>query len=386
MMAVLEASEPDISTNVATLLSTYKIPQVSHGSHLAVLNDKTQFPFFYQMAPREEVHYLGIVKLLLHFRWTWVGLLASDNDDGEKFRNTLTALMLNSSICAAFSRSIPDAGVMASLRSEEKYLNLASFFKQGHLNAIIFYGHILDMLTLEIVIQIIHEATQVAVGKVWITALLLDPLFSLMCDNPSKYITVHGSLSIMSQTKKGRMYPYAEMCKPLIQEFLEKSFDPFYSKPVWSVRGHLRYTEKERQEAGPWEALKEHLPLRAYNIYTSIQAVAHTISAAYSSRSAQRMRISGGGLEHSQIQPWQLHPHLRHLQFFNSSVGRVRLDENGDLQTDVDIVNVVIWRNRSTSTVKVGSLERQASGVINLTIDQDAIVWPTWYKQVGKMH
>ncbi|XP_077186141.1 vomeronasal type-2 receptor 26-like [Paroedura picta] len=57
------------------------------------------------------------------------------------------------------------------------------------------------------------------------------------------------------------------------------------------------------------------------------------------------------------------------------------LGENGDLAANLDIVNLVMFRNSSILSVKVGSIERQESGETKLTIDQDAIVWPTWYKQ-----
>ncbi|XP_060094619.1 vomeronasal type-2 receptor 26-like [Heteronotia binoei] len=78
----------------------------------------------------------------------------------------------------------------------------------------------------------------------------------------------------------------------------------------------------------------------------------------------------------------QLHRFLRHSHIHNSSAGGTDLGENRDLEANLDIVNTVILQNYSVLSVKVGSIERQASGEMNLTIDQDAIVWPTWYNQM----
>ncbi|KAL8213435.1 UNVERIFIED_CONTAM: hypothetical protein K2H54_065145 [Gekko kuhli] len=76
-----------------------------------------------------------------------------------------------------------------------------------------------------------------------------------------------------------------------------------------------------------------------------------------------------------------LHPFLRHFQFSNISLDGVNLGGNRDLAAGIDIVNMVAAHNGSIRSVKVGSLERQASGEIKFTIEQDAIVWPRRYKQ-----
>ncbi|XP_053149363.1 vomeronasal type-2 receptor 26-like [Hemicordylus capensis] len=77
----------------------------------------------------------------------------------------------------------------------------------------------------------------------------------------------------------------------------------------------------------------------------------------------------------------QLHPFLRRLQFYNISNKNIYFDENGDLSANFDIMNAVAFPNKSIARVKVGSLERQASSEIKITIDQNAIVWPRWFNQ-----
>ncbi|XP_078242220.1 vomeronasal type-2 receptor 26-like [Pogona vitticeps] len=107
LLVLLEGQESEISKEISTLTGLYKIPQVSYsfGSHL--LHDKTQFPFIYRMVPKDEHQYLGIVQLLLHFRWNWVGLITPDTDDGERFIQTMTPLLLSNAICTAFSLRTP---------------------------------------------------------------------------------------------------------------------------------------------------------------------------------------------------------------------------------------------------------------------------------------
>ncbi|XP_077186674.1 vomeronasal type-2 receptor 26-like isoform X2 [Paroedura picta] len=76
-----------------------------------------------------------------------------------------------------------------------------------------------------------------------------------------------------------------------------------------------------------------------------------------------------------------LHPFLRRYQFQNSSVGGIDVGENGALEANLDIVNMIMLTNLSFRSIKVGSIEKQASGEVKLILDQGAIVWPPWYKQ-----
>lgn len=73
--------------------------QISYAFVSDDMNDKTQFPFFYRMLPKEGIQYAGIIKLLQHFRWTSVALVAPETDNGEKFLKTLTPLLAKNSIC-----------------------------------------------------------------------------------------------------------------------------------------------------------------------------------------------------------------------------------------------------------------------------------------------
>ncbi|XP_078242226.1 vomeronasal type-2 receptor 26-like [Pogona vitticeps] len=107
LLALLEGQESEISKEISTLSSLYKIPQVSYSFVSHILHDKTQFPFIYRMVPKDEHQYLGTVQLLLHFRWNWVGLITPDSDDGEQFIWTVTSLLLSNAICTAFSVQIP---------------------------------------------------------------------------------------------------------------------------------------------------------------------------------------------------------------------------------------------------------------------------------------
>ncbi|XP_062993002.1 vomeronasal type-2 receptor 26-like [Elgaria multicarinata webbii] len=107
LMAVIGGLTSPNSIQMANILNTYKVPQLSYGSFDPVLNDKTQFPSFFHMAPSESPQYEGIVQLLKHFGWNWIGLLISDDDSGETFLQTLLPKLFQNDICIALTQLIP---------------------------------------------------------------------------------------------------------------------------------------------------------------------------------------------------------------------------------------------------------------------------------------
>ncbi|XP_062978009.1 vomeronasal type-2 receptor 26-like [Elgaria multicarinata webbii] len=181
LLAVLEGADSENSIQISTMTNIYKIPQVTYTFVSHVLNDKTQFPLLYRMVPAEETQYPEIIKVLLHFRWVWIGLFVPDTNNAE--------------------------------------------------------------------------------------------------------------------------------------------------------------------------------------------------------RSKQMLLVGGSQLESQRVQPWQLHPFLRNPHFYNTSMDGVYVAENGDLAADFDILNWVVFPNKSVIRVKFGSLERQGAARQTFSIDGDAIVWPKWLNQ-----
>ncbi|XP_062978008.1 vomeronasal type-2 receptor 26-like [Elgaria multicarinata webbii] len=99
LLAVLEGADSENSIQISTMTNIYKIPQATYAFVSHVLNDKTQFPLLYRMVPTEETQYPEIIKVLLHFRWVWVGLIVPDTNNGERFMRVMIPLLIRSGIC-----------------------------------------------------------------------------------------------------------------------------------------------------------------------------------------------------------------------------------------------------------------------------------------------
>ncbi|XP_074087762.1 vomeronasal type-2 receptor 26-like [Macrotis lagotis] len=107
-VAAIGGISASLSMSMATILKLYKLPQIIYGPFDLLLTDEFQYPYIYQMGSRESVLHLAFIQLMLHFEWTWVGLILSDTVRGESFFNDLKAEMVRNDLCVAFKELIPE--------------------------------------------------------------------------------------------------------------------------------------------------------------------------------------------------------------------------------------------------------------------------------------
>ncbi|XP_077779740.1 vomeronasal type-2 receptor 26-like [Podarcis muralis] len=371
LLAVLEGADSPNSIQISRMLSIYNIPQINYAFVSHVMNDKRLFPFLYPMVPKEEALYPGIVKLLHHFRWMFIGLLTQDTDNGERFMKNLMPLLTQNGICVAISQSIPHV-------KTNYVIDILPFENWRQVNVFFYYVEtsyfVAGVVHAE---QIFHRLLKPTAGKVLITTITWDISFELTYRGFS-FRHIHGIFSFFLGTNKWAQYDYSLPFFSTITKFWKHAFNCSYLKHALSVKGWTRCREREKLEMLPEDYLERILSLDSYRIYNAVQAVAHALNAAYSSRSNRRVMVS---LEVQKLQSWQLHPFLGNAQFYNSSMDKVYLDENGELAADLDIVNWVVFPNKSILRVKFGSIKRRGSPDVQFTIDRDAIVWPKWLNQ-----
>ncbi|XP_060137325.1 vomeronasal type-2 receptor 26-like [Zootoca vivipara] len=106
VIGVIGGLSSDTSWCLANVLGLFKIPQISYGLFEPAINDGTKFSSFYRMVPNEDLQYQGIIQLLLHFQWKWVGLVTTANEAGEHFLQTIEAKFFKNGICSAFTERV----------------------------------------------------------------------------------------------------------------------------------------------------------------------------------------------------------------------------------------------------------------------------------------
>ncbi|XP_077187419.1 vomeronasal type-2 receptor 26-like [Paroedura picta] len=374
LLAVLEGADSETTKQISTLLSIYKIPQISYNVDNHVLKDEPHLPFVYRMAPNQELFFMGIVKMLLHFRWTWIGLLTLDNAQGERFLQTMVPVVMRSGICIAFTLRIPASYFFGKPLPVLKH----SFYMQRKCNVFVYHGDVFSMTVLGMWIKEVEKRGNSLVGKVWITTDLHDINLRVFLRIFETH-HIHGAFSFLTRANVNTNYDNFNSFLFTVNKIGRGAFQCFDSNPGLSVKRWERCREKEEREAPSLDVLEMILSQDSYSIYNSIQVVAQALNAACSTRS--HWTLKGRWKRCQKLQPWQLHPFQRNLQSYNNATEGVYFGENGDMAVDFDIVNWVATPNRSIKRVKVGSVERRGVEEIKFTIDQDIIVWPEWFNE-----
>ncbi|XP_058023743.1 vomeronasal type-2 receptor 26-like [Ahaetulla prasina] len=372
LLAVIEGAESDISNQISTMSSLYKMPQISYGFVSETLNDKTRFPFIYRMVPKEDYLYWGIAKMLQRFGWNWVGLLAPDTNNGKRFLQTLNPILTSNTICVAFSVSIPTLSWKMSLLRNEP------FDLWNHVSVLIYYGEIRYFYHFIRFIQIsVQSHIKPLLAKVWITTATWDLFMNLSYDILSPR-HLQGFFSFLIHVGKRPRYDEAFFIP--MQKFGRKAFNCSYSKHVFSVKGRMRCQENEDLETLREEVVEKTLSLDGYGIYNLAWAVARASHAAYLSRSKPKaMKERDRRLI---LQKWQLHPFLGVSHFYNTCMKGVFLDEKGDLAAKFDIVNWMPFPNKSFGAVKFGRIDRpRGSKDLEFILDQEVTNWSRKFNQ-----
>ncbi|XP_070592545.1 vomeronasal type-2 receptor 26-like [Erythrolamprus reginae] len=354
-LALIDGADWDISIQMSTLVMPYKIPQISWRIVSEALSDKSQFPFFYRMSTKEGIQYPGIVQLLLHFRWTLIGLFNSNTENGKNFMRTFAPLLVRNGICVVISQQFSitiNAAYFRHAFSKWRQVNvLVHFLEYDSIWERIFPFH----LTFEGLPRSVE-------GKVWI-------MTGLGTYNRKKHILYKYVHSIWTFTFLMKQWQNDHTFVPLLfvdPEFEDQSFHCSFSKNIFSVKSRKTCTQK-----APMENQKKRNRIQIKNrhyIHSVIRTLTYALNAAYSSRSRRRKEESGKNLRALRLQPWEFLPFLEKNEFCNFSQRKVYLDKNGEIAADFKIMTLVIVPKDDHIKEQMGTFKRQT-----LDISQDAL-------------
>ncbi|XP_062992905.1 vomeronasal type-2 receptor 26-like [Elgaria multicarinata webbii] len=304
LTAVIGGLDSEISLYVANILDTYKTPQLIYGP-APMMNTKTPGLPFYQMAPQEALQYEGILSLLLHFRWTWIGIVVMNNDNGERFLQVVTPLFSKRSVCFAFIERVPKLSFDTKINDAfVKGAQIRDNVMGSKANVIVAYAesHSMSFFQWLPYLSEKEDIAKEAKGKVWIITFQMDFTSTVLQRNWDTEI-FHGTVSfrIHSSDLPG-FKQFLESRNPsntkedrFIRDFWQQAFGcVFQDSIVGEVNGDI-CTGQEKLESLPGSFFEMSTIGHSYSIYNAVHVVAHALHHAMSSPGAAHCAVMDGG-------------------------------------------------------------------------------------------
>ncbi|KAH0521275.1 Vomeronasal type-2 receptor 116 [Microtus ochrogaster] len=356
----------DISSLYGTFLGLYNYPLLTFGPFEPNLNDPGKFPSVYQMATKVSSLALGMVSLMVHFRWNWVGLVISE-EKGVQFLSELVREMERNSVCVAFTEMIPDNHFL--MKEVDVY---DSQIMMNSAKIIIIYGDTDSGLGV-----FFRRWEHVLPWRIWVTTsqwevftamrhFVLDSFHGTLI-----FSQHHGEISTFKdfvKTVTPSKYPEDIFLARLWEIYFNCTLSDASCKPVenCSSRGSLEWL--------PWYHFDTAMSDGSYHVYNAVYILAHTLHKMLVQQvDMQAMKI-GGRIKYPH---WKLNHILKNIQFINPAGDSVTLNPSEKLYVEYDILNFWNFPQGLGYKVKVGTFSPYLPPGQQLSLLEDRIEWST---------
>ncbi|KAF7234869.1 hypothetical protein EYD10_18238, partial [Varanus komodoensis] len=345
---------------------------LAYGSFDHIQRDKTASPSLFRIDPNESPQYMGLVRLLLHFQWNWIGLAAPSDGAGEDFIQTLTPMLEKNDICVAFTDMVETT--KEDKMSENLRLHITRSWPD--FLVMILFGN-LRAVTIFLRLQLMKSSLRMF----WILTSHFDLASTGSQFGWKIFKPFHGALHFRVHRKDMPGFQHfllaLDPLQPAGDIFLrmwwEAAFGCQFLKSGQNpARGKVKCTGKEKMQDLPSMSFETSMTLQSYGVYNAVYSVAHALHAVLLSRSKHRKEE--GRKNFLNVKSWQILASLRNVRFNNSAGEEVCLSETGK---KYDILNWVFSPNGTLDAVQVGWIDARARLGQEFSIRAEAIVWPT---------
>ncbi|XP_062992899.1 vomeronasal type-2 receptor 26-like [Elgaria multicarinata webbii] len=324
-------------------------------------------------------------------KWTWIGVVVTDNDNGERFLQIVMPLFSRSGVCFAFIQRLPKLRFVTEINDMlQQGAKIHDKVMGSNTNIVVVYTESYSMayfLWFPYLSEQEHMTNNVN-SKVWITTSQMEFTTFVFQRNWDTGI-FHGTISfrIHSNDLPG-FKQFLESRNPsrtkedgFIQDFWQQAFGCVFPDSMVGNVDRDICTGEEKLESLPESFFEMGMIGHSYSIYNAVYAVAHALHAMSSSRTDIGARLEGEGPKLQNLQFWRLHHLLKGISFNNSAGDKISLNQNGELVIGLDVINWIMYSNQSFHRVKVGKMDPEAPLDQAFTIDEDAISWHGWFNQ-----
>ncbi|XP_078524801.1 extracellular calcium-sensing receptor-like [Lissotriton helveticus] len=367
--AIIGDSGSTRSILLAHILGLYRFPQISYFSTSPLLSDRNQFPSFFRTIPSDSIQSLGLAQLAIHFGWTWVGIIATDDNYGQLGSQLVQQELIKAEGCVAFKEYILPS------RPAKNVFHIVQVIKNSTAKAIVVFTSYpyLPPLLDEIVKQNVT-------GKIWIASESWSTYSPLSIDKYSKILAGTIGFAIRSG-EMASFQKYFTSIRPSTLEgdtFVIKFWEAVFGCQ-WLPKGTLISEQKTRNCTGA-EKL-ETLPINSmmdfritYNIYNAVYATAQSLEDLRICMQDRVVPLQEKCANILEFHPWQILHYIKNVRLGREGAETL-FDSSGNPPAQYDIVN---WQKDPDGTIrhlKVGSYDSSAPPGKTLNVNASAIYW-----------
>ncbi|XP_054850258.1 vomeronasal type-2 receptor 26-like [Eublepharis macularius] len=389
LLAVIGGPSESVFHHMATILLTYKIPQVTYAC-APVKNDQAHAVFFHQMFPNGAYQYMGILQLLLHFRWTWIGVIYADDDNGESFVHDVLPIFSQRDLCFDFIERFPRITFFNEIDEMlSEGLKITSTATKSSADVILIHGGSHTMMVMRTLLHFSAFEDIPVKTKVWIMTAQME-FTSLDFQRGWDINFIHGAISFSVPSKKLLGFQkFIQMRNPtlenedhFIKDFWENAFACSFPKSITDKNSVQCCTGKEKLENLPKSVFEMSMTGHSNSVYNAAYAIAYALQAMHLVRFKHPLMGSTQREKLRNQKPWQLHKFVKSVSFNNSAGEKITFNQDGELIAGFDVINWVTFPNQSFLRVKVGNIDPKAPLDKVLTINEVAIIWPSRFNQM----
>ncbi|KAM9852847.1 uncharacterized protein ACBR49_003713 [Aulostomus maculatus] len=383
VLGIVGDSSSTQSIAISSVVSLYRVPMVSYFSTCACLSNRQKFPSFFRTIPSDAFQVRALIQILNRFRWTWVGLLVSDDDYGlHAARSFQSDLAKSGAACLAYLE------VLSPVYNPDDLSRIVEAMKKSTAQVVIVFApesHVIRLL--EEVIRQNVTGLQWLASEAWTTATVLQtPRFMPYLGGTLGIAIRRGEIPGLKEfllrirPDKHHNISYGNN---MVNQFWEHTFQCRFAPPPagWLEAGGALCTGDEQLENVETEFLDVSNLRPEYNVYKAVYALAYALDDMLQCVPG-RGPFSGSSCATLQrLEPWQLVYYLQKINFTTSFGDQVSFDENGDALPIYDVMNWLWLPDGRAKVQNVGEVKETVFKGGELTLDENKIFWNFQTKQ-----
>ncbi|XP_069816778.1 extracellular calcium-sensing receptor-like [Dendropsophus ebraccatus] len=362
------------------ILGLLRYPQISHLSTSPLLSDRRKFPSFFRTVPSDVFQAKGLAQLVLQFGWTWIGLLAVDNDYGQQGIQLVRQEIIKAGACVAFTETI------ILTRTNRNAPHIVNILKQSSAKVVVVFSKDIDIFAIlvEMVRQGVSQRLLVASENLSTstffqginTKLVLGTIgLALNSGTISGFKdflnNVHPSMPSGGTWAK-LLWEKTFNCKFIDENNITSSLS-FPVKPCTGAEDLSNVTNSYNDV--------DHLRA-TYNVYIAVKIIAMALKDLTSCQSDKNAALNQTCPDVSKFEHWKLLRYIKQARLRLSSGQELYFDKNGDPPAVYDIVNWQLGPDNTIKHIKIGSYDTTRSSDQVFHINTSIIQWPAGEQMV----